>query len=126
MIKKWVIRLGIKFLREIDDADLKREILTEAVKKLYNTIGPDDILQQNFDGTWIFQGRPITQTEVEQLRAEARVILGMKLWRVIKMDIRYQIGKKIWEEAKCVDDILWGQLITWMDDVIRNRLQKMK
>ena len=126
MIKKWIIKLGIKFLKEIDDADLKREILTEAVKKLYNSIGPDDILKQNPDGTWTFQDRPITQTEVEQLRAEARVILGMKLWRAIKLDIRYQIGKKVWEEANCMDDILWGKLLTYLDDIIRTRLQRMK
>ena len=67
MFKLWVIKLAIRWLREIDNADLKRQILTEAVKKLYNAIGPDDILRETQDG-WIFQGRPMTQAEVTQLK----------------------------------------------------------
>ena len=124
MFKLWVIKLAIRWLREIDDADLKRQILTEAVKKLYNTIGPDDILRQTQDG-WIFQGRPMTSSEVTQLKEEAAHLRGMKIWRVLKLDIRYQLGRKMFEEARVKDDIVWGQLVTWLDDVIRNRLQKM-
>ncbi len=124
-LKLKFIKFAIKLLREIDDENLKREILTEAIKKLYNTIGSDDILKQNPDGTWMFQGRPLTGIEVSNLKQEANEIKGMKLWRVIKMDIRYQIGKKMFEEAKVKDDLVWGQLLTYLDDIIRNRLQKM-
>jgi len=126
MFKHYIIRLGIKFLKEINDPDLKREILTLAVSKLYNVIGSEDILKQNPDGTGTFQGRPLMGNEMAQLKEEAKQLLGMKLWRVIKMDIRYQLGKKMFEEAKCLDDILWGQLLTYLDDIIRARLQQMK
>lgn len=125
MFKKWIIKLAVKWLREIDDPDLKREILTEAVRKLYNAISADDILRQEKDGTWIFQGRPLTGVEVSQLKEEANYLKGMKLFYIIKQDLRHQIGKKIWEEAKCMDDILWGQLITWIWDVINTRIKKM-
>ena len=125
-IKLKIIKLAIKFLKEIDDADLKREILTEAVKKLYNTIEADDILRQQPDGTWLFQGRPLIGVEVAQLKEEANYLLRMKLWRVIKWDIKYQLGKKMFEEAKVKDDLVWGQLLTYLDDIIRSRIQHMK
>ena len=127
---KWfkllIIRQAIKWLKEIDDQDLKREILTLAVKKLYNAISADDILRQQPDGTWLFQGKPLTGVEVAQLKEEANYLLGMRLWRVIKWDIRWQLAKKMFEEAKVKDDLIWGQLLIYLDDIIRTRLQKMK
>lgn len=116
---------AIEHIKKIDDREKKAQILSEAVKKLYTTIGSKDILRVE-NGTWFFQDRPLTGAEVAQLKEEAVFILGMKLWRIIKMDIRYQLGKKMFEEARVPDDILWGQLLTYLDDIIRARLQQMK
>ena len=127
---KWfkllIIRQAIKWLKEINDVDKKREILTLSVKHLYNAISADDILRQQPDGTWLFQGKPLTGVEVARLKEEANYLLGMRLWRVIKWDIRWQLAKKMFEEAKVKDDLIWGQLLIYLDDIIRTRLQKMK
>lgn len=124
-MKKWLIKLFIKWLKDLNDEDLKREILTESVKKLYNAISADDILRQQQDGTWLFQGKPLTGVEVAQLREEATMLRGMKFWYVIKQDIRYQLGKKMFEEARVKEDLVWGQLLLFLDDIIRNRIKKM-
>lgn len=134
MLKKRIIELlggypdfdsAIRALRAVDDVDAKRAILTEAIKHLYIAISPDDILKQNVDGTWMFQGRPLTHAEVTQLKEEAAMLRGMRLWRVLKWDIRYQLGKRMFEEARLKDDLVWGQLLTFLDDVIRTRIAKM-
>ncbi len=125
MLKVWIIKLAMKWLKELDEPELKRVILTEAVKKFYNSIDSEDILRQNTDGTWIFEGRQLSQSEVANLQQEAQLIKSSKLWRVIKLDIKYQLGKKMFEEAKCLDDILWGQLLTYLNDIIQTRLRKM-
>ena len=117
---------AIERIKNTADADHKARILADAVKKLYNAVGADDILRQEKDGSWIFQGKPLTGIEVSQLREEAAFMLSMRLWRVIKWDIRYQLGKKMFEEARVKEDIVWGQLLTYLDDIIRTRLQKMK
>lgn len=119
------IESAIDYIRKIDDVDLKRAILTEAVKKLYNTLGPDDILSQNSDGTWMFKGRPLLQTEVALLKQEAALMRKSKLWLMIKYDIKFHLGKKMFEEAKVKEDLVWGQLLTFLDDVIRTRISKM-
>ena len=124
-MKKWLIKLFIKWLKDLNDEDLKREILTESVKKLYNAISADDILRQQQDGTWLFQGKPLTGVEVAQLREEATMLRGMKFWYVIKQDIRYQLGKKMFEAARVKEDLVWGQLLLFLDDIIRNRIKKM-
>lgn len=116
---------AIAHLRETGDEDKKRELLTMAVVKLYNAVGPDDILRQNEDGTWIFQGRPLTGAEVAQLKEEAAIIRGSRLWLALKRDIQYQLNKKMFEEANVSMDVVWGKLILWLDDCIRTRLKKM-
>ena len=134
-MKQWLIKLlggfpdvdsAIQHIKEIDDVDKKHEILQEAVKKLYNAISSEDILHQEKDGTWIFQGKPMQSTEVSRLREEAAFIKGMKLWRAIKLDIRYQLGKKMFEEARVKEDLVWGQLLTYLEDIIRARIKKME
>src|SRR3990167_2032717 len=131
-MKRYIIQLlggfpdidsAINHIKEINDLDKKREILTEAVKKLYNAINVDDILQQQKDG-WLFQGKPLTSVEVQQLREEANYISGMKLWRAIKLDIRWQLSKKMFEDARVQDDLVWGQLLMFLDDIIRQRIKK--
>ena len=126
---KWfkllIIRQAIKWLKEINDVDKKREILTLSVKHLYNAISADDILRQQPDGSWLFQGKPLMGVEVAQLKEEAQFIRGMKLWRAIKLDIKYQLGKKMFEDARVKEDLIWGQLLIYLDDIIRTRIQKM-
>jgi len=133
-MRQWLIeKLGgfpdldsaIARIRQTDDPR-KHEILTEAVKRLFNAISADDILTEDAEGTWTFRGRPLTPPEVTQLKNEARAILGMKLWHVLKMDVSYQLSKKMFEEARTKEDFIWGQLTTWLFDVIHNRLRKMK
>lgn len=103
----------------------KSAVLTEAVKHLFKAIGPDDILHTE-GNQWYFEGKPMMQADVSRLKEEAQQLLSMKIWRVIKLDIRYQLSKKMFEQANTELDLVWGKLITYLDDIIRNRLQKMK
>lgn len=133
-MKNWIIKIlggypdigsAIDALKKTDDSENKRLILSEAVRKLYNSISEEDILRKDKNGSWIFRGRPLTQAEVAQLKQEAVLLKGSKLWFAIKQDIRYQLGKKMFDEAKVMDDILWGQLATYLFDIIKNRIDKM-
>lgn len=117
---------ALTHLKQSDDIASKNALITEAVKKLFNTIGPDDILRANERGEWIFMGKPLTPADVLSLKEEAKLMRGMKLWRVLKMDIRYQLNKKMFEESRITEDLLWGKLITYHDDIIRTRLQNLK
>lgn len=134
-IRKFIIKsLGgysdfeeaLAHLKKSNDVAQKNALLTEAVKKLFNTIGPDDILRMNERGEWSFMGKPMTPADVQGLKEEAAILRGMRLWRVLKIDIRYHLNKKMYEESRITEDLLWGKLITWYDDVIRTRLQQLK
>lgn len=130
-MKNWLIKkLGgytsVKdAIESVKDEESKHQILTEAVVHLFKAIGPDDILRVE-GKQWFFEGKPLMESDVAALKQEAHQLLGMKIWRVIKLDIRYQLSKKMFEEANVELDLVWGKLIMFLDDIIRTRLQKMK
>jgi hypothetical protein len=118
---------ALEALKDTDDVKSKNALLTEATKKLFNTIGADDILRVDPETKlWVFQGKTLSEADMINLREEAKILRSMKLWRVLKMDIRYQLNRKMFEESRITMDLVWGKLILWLDDVIRTRLQTLK
>src|SRR3990167_1859792 len=88
---------------------LRDEVLTQAVRKLYNTIGPEDILKQNTEGQWIVEGRVISEAEKQLLISVANQFLSTKLWKVL-----VGLGnKKMYIESRSVDDITFGKMWTY-------------
>lgn len=124
IIERTICDWAIRRIKKVNDEARKHEILTEAVKHLFNTISAEDILRKD-NGDVRFENRVLTPTEVNQIKAEARQLLGMKLWRVLKLDIKYQLNKKMFEEVTITADVLWGKLLLFYDDIIRTRLQTL-
>ena len=122
-MKKWVIKKVIKWFR--NDDFLRKELLNLAIKDLYNTIGIEDILKVE-GGKWIFEGRPLTEHEVMQLKGEATAFQNMKLWKILNRDIAYQLNKKMFLEATVVEDLVWGKLLTFLWDIVKTRIQTLK
>ena len=114
----------LEALKSQTDETSKRKILAEAVKHLWSSVTADDILRNDGKG-WTFEGLPITNSEFASVREEAQRFLSMRLWKVLQKDIRYQVGKKMFEQARHPDDVLWGQLITFLNDVIETRLRSL-
>lgn len=133
MLRKYIIeKLGgfadidsaIASLRESGDERTRSRILTEAVKHLFNAISSEDILKEQ-DGHLTFRGRSMTQAEEDLLRAEAQQFMRSTLWRVLRMDIRWQINKKMFVESTVATDVLWGKLLLFYDDIVKTRLQQL-
>ncbi len=116
-------------LQEIKDSNnvlAKHEILTEAVKHLFNTIGPEDILKKDGKGQWIFEGRVLHKTEVEDLQVQALALLHSKLWKVLQADIKFQLNRKMFLESNITMDVMWGKLLMFLNNIIETRITNMK
>lgn len=131
-MKRWIIeKLGgfadvesaIDHVRATDGEE-KRELLTLAVKKLYNTIGPDDILQE-VDGQWMFKGKPLSEGEQKLLTAEANQFVSMKLWSILQADVKYQANKRMYIKGDRVEDLIAGKLWAFTLDVFKTRLNSL-
>lgn len=130
-LKEKVIRWlgGYATLEEaIDSVEGKDRIiiLTRAVKRLFNTIGADDILRIHESGHWMFEGRPLSAGEKDMLIAEATQLLESKLWKVLEKDVTYQANRKMFLESKDELDLVAGKLWVYTFDVMRTRLNSMK
>lgn len=115
---------AIEFIRE-QNGEEKHRLLTLAVKKLFNTIGEDDILHVNHYGQWMFEGRPLSKEEINSLVQEATAFQNMKLWRVLQKDLKYQANKRMFVESRSEMDLVAGKLLVYLTDIVKTRLKRM-
>lgn len=113
-------------LESISDSKEKYRILTLTVKRLFNTIGPEDILKVHDTGQWMFQGKPLNDAQKNLLIAEATQFLESKLWDILQNDIKYQSNRKMFLLSQKNEDLIAGKLWLLFLDVFKTRLQSMK
>lgn len=102
----------------------KNEILTLRVKELFNTISSDDVLRQ--DGQdWLFGDKVLNKGEIKLLIGEANILLGMKLWKVLKYDIKYHANFRMYMKSESEIDWLAGKLCLYLLDIIKTRLNSL-
>lgn len=101
------------------------QILTEAVRNLFNTVGPEDILK--IEGKkMFFQDRELDPTETNRLIEEAKLFRSSKLWKVLQADLKYQANKRMFLESQSIDDLVAGKLLLLYIDIVNTRLAKLK
>lgn len=113
----------IKEIRSLNSED-KYRILTIAVKRLFNTIGQDDVLQQ-IDGEWRFEGKPITKGEIDNIRMQAKSFMDSKLWSVLEKELKYQANRQMFSEAKTWEDLMSGKVLLLLVHIIKVRLKNI-
>lgn len=126
-------RISVMF-HDIDTLSLeeKNRILTKAVKKFFNTIGPDDILKTHIerDGKlyqtpWMWEGKPLRPEQMELLKAEAKQWQDSFLWKVLQRELKYQGNRKMYLESKEMIDMVAGKLLVYYIDIIETRIKRM-
>lgn len=106
------------------DADERRKILTLAVRRLYNTIGPDDILKE-VEGQWLIEGKPVVAAIKAQLIQQAKEFQQTKLWELLQRDIKYQANRRMFILGTSDIDLTAGKLWTFTLDAFNTRLKSM-
>lgn len=122
-MRRWLIQWAIREIKRTG-AEERSDILQMAVKDLFLPINPDDILTTK-DGKWYFMQRELRQDEVERLKEEAKILNRMKLWSVLKWDVRYHLSRKMFEEGRIKEDFVWGQLATFLWDIMKTRINQL-
>lgn len=102
----------------------KDEVLTEAVKDLFNTIGADDILQEK-GGVWMVGGKAMNDGEKNLLISQASSLMGMKLWKVLQEDIKFLANQRMFLRSQSQMDLIAGKLWLYTLDSIKTRLESL-
>jgi len=134
-MRAWIIkRLGgyssideaLEAIRTNPDGKERRKVLTFAVKRLYNTISAEDILQHDkTSGQFMFMGKQMSKEEMGIISEQARTFFDSKLWSVLQADLKYQANKRMYTESIDTLGIEAGKLFTYCIDVINTRLKKL-
>lgn len=134
-MREWVIKwLGgfvsideaIDAIQANEDGAARRRILTLATRRLYNTIGPDDILKTDkTSGQLTFMGKPISKEEVAVIMEQARNFMDSRLWKVLQADLKYQANRRMFVESVDTLGIESGKLFTYCIDTINTRLKRL-
>ena len=119
-MRKWLIK---KLNVTVEDLD-KHEVLTLAVKKLFNTISAEDVLKEK-ELQWFFQGKALRKDQVDMLKAEATNFNESFLWKVLSADIKYHANKQMFIKSRTEYDIMMGKSWLYVLDVINTRLKSL-
>lgn len=103
----------------------RQVLLTLAVKKLFNTVGPDDILKVADGGEWMFEGKTLSKAQVELLMLEASQLDQMLLWKVLKKDVLYQVNKKMYLLAENDLQVVTAKFWLYSFDTMKTRLKSI-
>lgn len=112
-------------IESLSDTKIKHRLLTRAVKRHFNTLGPDDILKEAEGGQWMFERRPLSKQEVNLLKAETAQLLEMRLWKVLQADIKYQANRKMFLLSETDADLVAGKLWVYTLDAFHTRLKSI-
>lgn len=117
---------AIEAIRTLEDRIHRREILTLAVKRLYNTVGVEDILKTDINsGQLTFQGKHLTKEETTVIIEEAKWLINSKLWKILESDMKYQANKRMFVEAIDPMQLEAGKLLVFLGDIIHTRLKRL-
>ncbi len=131
-IQHWLIRtLGgypdiHSAIDDIKTKDDRHKILSLAVKKLFNTIGPDDILKETQTGEWKYAGKMLTQGQKDLIVAQATQFMESFLWKVLQDDVSYQANRKMFSTSVTDEQLVNGKFWVYTLDTFRTRLGSLK
>lgn len=129
-MRKWIIEMlggyptvndAITAIQELDLQE-RQTILSLAVRRLFNTIGPEDILRENDRGEWVSEGKAVPDAIVALIRAEAKTFSESRLWEILQRDIKYQANRKMFIVGTTEMDLAVGKVWLYGLDAIRTRL----
>lgn len=122
--KEDVVAYAIDITREMPLPG-RQEWLTLAVRRLFNTIGPDDIFKIQKDGTWTWKGKAMREDMVDKLKAEAGVWEQSFLWMVLQAELKYQANRRMFTTSVGDMDLTAGKLLVYYIDVVKTKVEEI-
>ena len=98
----------------------------ELIISLINKIGPVDmnlvIGEVVHGGKHLIQlnGKRAEDNEALALKKEAELVVQTRLWKVFTETLRYQAQRRMFVEAKTVEDMNWGKALLHSIGVLEN------
>lgn len=100
------------------------DVLDARIAELFCTIQKDDLLH-NEGGVWYSGGRILTTGEVNQIKAEARMLQNLFLWQELQKDVEYHAYRTIFTKSRSEIDLIGGKFLKLYIDIIKTKLKEL-
>ena len=117
-MKKFIIRKLLEFLSKNE----RELVLTELVKKHFNTIGKEDILKRN-GSSWSFEDRELDESEKDLIIAESKYILKTTTWKILEKEIMWRANKEMYLHSTDTLGLTMGKSWQYVFDVLKSKLK---
>lgn len=119
-MKKWIARKLLELFGESE----REMLLTELVKKHFNTIGEEDIFRI-IDGVSTFEGRELGSDETDLIIAEVKQIQKMTTWKILEKEIMYRANEKMYLNSTDTFHLTMGKSWQYVFDVMNSKLKSI-
>ena len=90
----------------------KQELKNEVFKELFNTITQDDLVNFNL----------LTSEQKMEYASQAETILYLPVFKELIKEMKLVSNKRMFEESKCWDDMMFGKACLYIIDVMIKKL----
>jgi len=95
---------------------MKQRIINYLFHNLLNAVVVEDLIKVD-KGTIFIGGKPITDTDLRNLIAEAKALEGFQLWKIINETIKQDALDRGWNKAINIEDLNTGKTIFYVLDM---------
>lgn len=88
-------------------------------------VSENDFLMSDKTGKLIYQGNPLTSEQKSSIISQAQVLHSMDLYKLLMNEMKYVANKKIFFDAKNIDDMMAGKMVLWTLDVIEKKIENL-
>ena len=100
-------------------------LLTKAIKEIYNTVEPEDILSEDKIGRLYLRGQMMTDTEIMVLQNEATELVKTKIWKIMTETVIKEARDLMFEKAENIDHIRVGKALLYNVNTLINIVNKV-
>ena len=101
---------------------LQKHLVKFILSDVFNTISEDDLLNIN-KSVWMHNNRTLDITEIKNLIQEAQLMEKLKLWRIIKDELKHQAQQRIILKSQTEGDLIAGKMMLYIIELLENRVK---
>ena len=97
---------------------MKNAIRNWLLRHYLNAVTVEDVITQDKRGGVYLNGALLSEQEVKNLLEEVKYIENTRMWRIYIESLKEQAQKRIFENAKTLDDLFAGKMMLYNLDVL--------
>ena len=101
---------------------LQKHLARFITNDVFNVISEDDLL--NIKGKeWKHNGRTLDITEIKNLIEQAQLMERLKLWAMLKTELKYHAQDRLTNKSKTESDLIAGKMMIYIIELLENRVK---